>query len=141
MAKSTMPALVRLALIAALSLPLAAFHAFVGWHKAFSPHAELVLHKAWTAHLPIALGKAVGLLELLLTVLLLAALLRPRLARLGMGVCAAFVIMEAVSLLTHQIMRDGAPALQNVLTIALTAFLGWLFSGRARSLVRSEQAA
>ena len=141
MAKSTMPALVRLALIVALTVPLAAFHAFVGWHKAFSPHAQLVLHKAWTAHLPVPLGKAVGLLELVLTVLLLAALLRPRLARLGVWACAAFVAMEAVSLLTHQITRDGAPALQNVVTIALTAFLGWLFRSRARSQERAEQAA
>jgi hypothetical protein len=35
-------------ILAALSLPLAAFFAFVGWHKAFAPQAELIRHHSWT---------------------------------------------------------------------------------------------
>lgn len=131
MSKVKMPALVRLGLIALLTLPLAAFHGFVGWHKAFSSHAELVLHTAWTAHLPEALSKAIGWLELGLTIALLAALFRPHLARVGVVACAAFVVLEAISLLTHQVMGDGAPALQNVVSILVTALLGWLYAQRA----------
>lgn len=126
-----MPALVRLGLIVILTVPLVAFHGFVGWHKAFSSHAELVRHTAWTAHLPELLGKAIGWLEMGLTVALLVALLRPRFARLGVMACAAFVVLEAISLLTHQIMADGAPALQNVVTILVTTLLGWLYAQRA----------
>lgn len=122
---------VRLGLIVVLTVPLVLFHGFVGWHKAFSSHAELVAHKAWTAHLPEALGRAVGWLEMALTLALIAALLRPRLARMGVMACAALVLLEAISLLTHQIMQDGAPALQNVVTIVVTAFLGWLYARRA----------
>ena len=131
MSKVKMPALVRLGLIALLTLPLVAFHGFVGWHKAFSSHAELVLHTAWTAHLPEALGKVIGWLEIGPTVALLAALLRPHLARLGVVACAAFVVLEAISLLTHQVMSDGAPALQNVVSILVTALLAWLYAQRA----------
>ncbi|NLR72493.1 hypothetical protein HGI47_16580 [Novosphingobium sp. ERN07] len=124
-------ALVRQGLIVVLTLPLALFHGFVGWHKAFSSHAELVMHKAWTAHLPEALGRAVGWLELALTLAFIAALLRTRLTRMGVMACAALVVLEAISLLTHQIAKDGAPALQNVVTIVVTAFLGWLYARRA----------
>lgn len=135
MSESGKFALVRLGLIVVLTLPLALFHGFVGWHKAFSSHAELVMHKAWTAHLPEALGRAVGWLEmaltLVLTLALIAALLRPRLARMGAMACGALVLLEAISLLTHQIANDGAPALQNVVTIVVTAFLGWLYARRA----------
>lgn len=123
-------ALARLGLIVVFTLPLALFHGFVGWHKAFSSHAELVQHKAWTAHLPLALSRAVGWLELALTAALIIALLRPQLARMGAVACGALVLLEAISLLTHQIMQDGAPALQNVVTIVVTAFLGWLYAGR-----------
>lgn len=131
MSNVRMPALVRLGLIVLLTLPLAAFHGFVGWHKAFSSHAELVRHTAWTAHLPEMLGKAIGWLEMGLTAALLAALFRPRLARLGVFACAAFVVLEATSLSIHQIMGDGAPALQNLVSILVTALLGWLYARRA----------
>ncbi len=129
-----MPALVRLALIVLLTLPLAAFHGFVGWHKAFSTHAELVLHKAWTMHLPAALGKTVGWVEMALTFVLLLALVQPRFARTGALACGMFIVLEVTSLITHQVMNDGAPALQNVISVGLTAMLGWLHLGRAKSI-------
>lgn len=51
-------------ILAALSLPLAAFFAFVGWHKAFAPQAELIRHHSWTIWLPEWLGKIIGWSEL-----------------------------------------------------------------------------
>jgi hypothetical protein len=74
-------------LLAALTLLLGAFHGFVGWHKAFSSHEELVRHSAWTMHLPAWLGKLVGWTEMILTAALLLALVRPKLARIGVWVC------------------------------------------------------
>jgi ABC-type antimicrobial peptide transport system permease subunit len=122
--------LLRRLLLVALTLLLCAFHGFVGWHKAFSSHAELVQHTAWTMHLPIWLGKLVGWLEMGLTAALLAALLRPSLARLGVWSCVAFVVLELVSAATHQLMRDGASLAQNALTVVLTALLAWLYAQR-----------
>ncbi|MCX7282869.1 MAG: hypothetical protein NTX28_02290 [Novosphingobium sp.] len=130
-----LPALARLALIFVLTLPLAAFHGFVGWYKAFSTQAELAQHKAWTMHLPVALGKAVGCLEMALTLALLLALVQPRFARLGAMACGALVVLEVASLITHQVTNDGAPPLQNVVTVAVTAVLGWLHLSRARTMI------
>jgi|JI6StandDraft_1071083.scaffolds.fasta_scaffold278025_1 hypothetical protein len=134
MSEFKLPALVRLALILVLTLPVAAFHGFVGWHKAFSSHAELVVHKAWTMHLPAVLGKAVGWVEIALTLVLLLALAQPRFARQGVLACGMLIVLEVISLITHQVMNDGAPPLQNVFSVAVTALLGWLHLGRAKTM-------
>jgi ABC-type cobalamin transport system permease subunit len=115
-----------------LTLLLAAFHGFVGWHKAFSPYAVLVEHRAWTMHLPIWLGKLVGWTELVLTVALLAALLRSSLARIGIWACLGFIGLELVSSVTHYVTHDGGSLLQNAVSIALTAMLAWLHARRSR---------
>lgn len=133
MAAIRMPALVRLAMIVPLTLLLAAFHGFVGCHKTFSSREELIKHTAWTVHLPDWLGKIIGLIEMGLTVALLAALLRPHLSRTGQLACYAFIALELISTATHQITQDGASLPQNVVSILLTAFLAWLFAGRARA--------
>lgn len=121
-----------LLLLAALTLLLSAFHGFVGWHKAFAPYEELVKHSAWTLHLPIWLGKAVGWTELGLTAALLAALVRPSFARIGVWACVAFVALEVVSSVTHYVTRDGGSLMQNSLSIALTLLLAWLYARRIR---------
>lgn len=128
-----MPALLRLALIAALTLFLATFHAFVGYYKAFAPREELLKHTAWTIHLPEWLGKLVGWVEMGLVAALLVALLRPRYSRLGQFACYAIIALELISTTIHQATSDGASLAQNVVSILLTALLAWLFAQRARA--------
>lgn len=133
MPATSMPALLGRALIVPLSLLLSAFHGFVGWHKTFSPREELLRHTAWTVHLPEWLGKLVGVIEMSLVVALLVALMRPRFIRAGQLACHAFIGLELVSTLTHQITQDGASLPQNILSILLTALLAWLFAQRVRA--------
>ena len=123
---------VRLLVLVALTLLLGAFHGFVGWHKAFSTHEELVLHAAWTMHLPIGLGKAVGWIEMIVTAALLAALVRPPLARMGMWACIVFILMELAATVTHYLTQDGGSLLQNAVSITLTALLAWLYATRSQ---------
>ncbi len=66
--------MVRTLLCTALALPLAAFFAFVGWHKAFSPMSVLAKHSAFTVHLPESLGRFVGATEMLCALALLAGI-------------------------------------------------------------------
>ncbi len=131
MAALRLPPLVRLALLVPLTLLLAAFHGFVGWHKVFSSREELMRHTAWTVHLPEWLGRIVGITELALTLLLLLALTRPRYSRLGMMAAYGFIALELVSTVTHQIAQDGASLAQNLLSIFITAVVAWLFAQRA----------
>jgi len=115
----------------ALTLLLSAFHGFVGWHKAFSPYEELARHSAWTVHLPMWAGRAVGWTELAATAALLAALLKPALARVGVWACAIFIAMECVATAVHYFTRDGGSLLQNGVSISLTVALAWLHARRA----------
>ena len=118
-------------LLAALTLLLCAFHGFVGWHKAFSSHEELVRHSAWTMHLPVWLGKFVGWTEMILTAALLLALVRAKLARVGVWVCILFIVMELISAVTHYVTKDGGSLAQNAVAISLTGLLAWLYSLRS----------
>ena len=124
----------RLLLLAALTLLLGAFHGFVGWHKAFSTHEQLVEHAAWTMHLPMWLGMLVGWVEMIVTAGLLLALVRPALARLGYWCCLYFIVLELVAAATHYVMHDGGSLPQNALSIALTALLAWLYTLRSRRI-------
>lgn len=121
---------IRLLIMAALTLLLGAFHGFVGFHKAFSTHEELVQHAAWTQHLPMWLGKTVGWVEMVATATLLVALLRPRLARAGMWVCIGFAVMEVVAGVVHHVTQDGGSLMQNALAILLTTLLAALYATR-----------
>lgn len=56
------------------SLGLAAFFAFVGWHKALSPLSELAKHGAYTVHIPEWMGRLAGITEMLCAISLLAGL-------------------------------------------------------------------
>jgi len=121
---------IRLLVLTALTLLLGAFHGFVGWHKAFSIHEELVRHAAWTMHLPIGLGKAVGWIEMIASAALLVTLVRPPLARVGMWACIAIILMELAATVTHYLTQDGGSLMQNAVSIALTAVLAWLYATR-----------
>jgi len=128
----TLMTIARELLLAALTLLLSAFHGFVGWHKAFSSHEELVRHSAWTMHLPVWLGKLVGWTEMILTAALLVALVRPKLARIGVWVCILFVLMELISAATHYVTQDGGSLAQNAMAVTLTGLLAWLYSLRGK---------
>jgi uncharacterized membrane protein YphA (DoxX/SURF4 family) len=125
-------AVVRLLVLVALTLLLGAFHGFVGWHKAFSTHEQLVQHAAWTMHLPTGLGKAVGWIELIVTAVLLVALVRPPLARMGMWACIVFILMELAATVSHYLTQDGGSLMRNAVSIALTALLAWLYATRCQ---------
>lgn len=60
-----------------LSLPLAAFFAFVGWNKAFASLADLAKYGAWTVHLPEPVGRGVGWSEMACAIALLVPRARP----------------------------------------------------------------
>ena len=122
----------RLIVLVTLTLLLSAFHGFVGWHKAFSTHEELVQHAAWTMHLPMWLGKLVGWTEMAVTAALLVAMVRPQLARVGVLACIAFIVMELVATVTHYVTQDGGSLVQNAVTISLTALLTGLYASRER---------
>ena len=116
--------------LAALTLLLGSFHGFVGFHKAFSTHEELVRHAAWTMHLPMWLGKTVGWVEMAATAVLLAALVMPKLARAAMVVCLWFAALEVVAGIVHQVTQDGGSVTQNAVAIFLTLGLAWLYAMR-----------
>lgn len=124
----------RLVLLAALTLMIGAFHGFVGWHKAFSPLEELVRNSAWTVHLPDWLGKMVGWLEMALVAVLLVALLRPALARAGVAAGIGLIALEAVAAFTHYVTRDGGSLAQNAVSIGLTGLMAWLYATRPMPL-------
>jgi hypothetical protein len=121
---------VQLLVLVALTLLLGAFHGFVGFHKAFSTHEELVQHSAWTMHLPMWLGKTVCWVEMIGTAVLLVALFRPRYSRAGMWVCIWFAALEVVAGVVHYVTQDGGSLIQNALAIFLTSLLAWLYATR-----------
>jgi hypothetical protein len=130
MTSNKVQGVLRLVALVALTLLLCAFHGFVGWHKAFSTHEELVQHAAWTMHLPMWLGKTVGWIEMIVTAALLVAMVRPKQARIGMWACVVFIAMELAATVTHYMTQDGGSLVQNAVTITLTAVLAWLYVAR-----------
>lgn len=124
--------ILQLIVLVALTLLLSAFHGFVGWHKAFSTHEELVQHAAWTMHLPMWLGKTVGWTEMIVTAALLVAMFRLRLARIGFWACMLFIVMELAATVTHYVTQDGGSLVQNAVSISLTALLAGLYVARSR---------
>jgi DoxX-like family len=132
MSSNRISGLLQQLLLVALTLLLCAFHGFVGWHKAFSTHEELVQHAAWTMHLPMWLGKLVGWTEMIVTAALMGALVRRSWAAVGFWSCIIFIAMELMATVTHYATQDGGSLVQNAVTISLTAVLAWLHSIRFR---------
>lgn len=102
---------------------LAAFFAFVGYHKSFAPLAELAQHRVWTLALPEWAGRLVGASELLLAGALLAMLL-PRF-RAWAALAAALLIVNQLAAAGVHLSRGEADALpQNAVLIVLLALVG-----------------
>lgn len=135
MARRNLVTAVQLLLMVPLSLLLAVFHGFVGWHKAFAPLDELARHTAWTVHLPELLGRAIGWLEMGLALALILALIghfsRPALACIGMWAAIIFVMLEVISSWVHYRHGEVFMLKQNAASVGMTALLAWLYHARS----------
>lgn len=113
-----MPPAVCRALIAALSVPLALFFAFVGWNKAFAPLADLARYGSWTVHLPEWLGRIVGWSEMLLAGGLLCQFL-PKVRRWAAIAALALIANQLIAAAFHAAHGESAALPQNAVLIAL----------------------
>ena len=124
--------ILRQASIVAIAAILAAFFAFVGWHKAFSPLEVLVQHGAYTAHLPEWLGRLAGYTELACA----AALLAGTVPRWG-----AAARWGAIYVLGSQILAGTIHVVHGE-TGALPANLRWMgLAGVLLTLTRMQRTA
>lgn len=108
--------------VALVSVLLAAFFAFVGYHKAFSPLAELAQHRVWTLALPEPAGRIVGWSELLCAALLLgygAAATRLWAAAAALVLIANQFVAAAVHTFRGEV--DALP--QNAILVGLLALV------------------
>ncbi len=108
--------------VALLAVLLAAFFAFVGYHKAFSPLAELAQHRVWTLVLPEPAGRIVGWSELLCGLLLLgygAAATRPWAAAAALALIANQFVAAAV----HAFRGEADALPQNAILAGLLALV------------------
>ncbi len=109
----------------ATALPLAAFMAFVGWHKSFSSMADLARYGAYTAHLPEWIGRIAGLCEMLSALALIVGLV-PK-YRLAVPAAGVFIILsQIVSSIIHVQFAETGALLQNSLLALASALLVWL---------------
>ena len=110
------------------ALLLAAFFAFVGWHKAFSPLSELRQHKVWTLSLPEWLGRAVGWSEMILALGLLMFLTAvPR--AIGRVCGLALIANQCAAAAVHMWRGETAALPQNAMLVGLL-LLVFLIHGR-----------
>lgn len=125
---------------AAIALPVATFFAFVGWHKAFSPVAELVRHGAYTIHLPEWLGRLAGFTEMACAIALAAGVV-PRwhnAAKWG----AAYVFISQIWAGTIHILHGEIRSLPgNAQWMAMAAVLFALCVRSPRLALRDEEPA
>lgn len=108
--------------VALLAVLLAAFFAFVGYHKAFSPLAELAQHRVWTLALPDWAGRIVGWSELLCATLLLgygAAATRSWAAAAALALIANQFVAAAV----HAFRGEADALPQNAILVGLLALV------------------
>jgi hypothetical protein len=115
--------MVRHLLYVVIALPLAAFFAFVGWHKAFSPMADLARYGAYTAHLPEWIGRIAGWAEMASALALLAGI-NPK-WRVALPWAAAFIIVSQIFSTIIHVQHDEMGSLpQNaVLSIAAAGLI------------------
>ncbi|MXO71923.1 DoxX family protein [Alteraurantiacibacter buctensis] len=118
--------------LVALTVLLAGFSAFVGWHKTTAPLALLRENSAWTIHLPVALGRIVGVLELAAVAALAIALLVPRAARLGLLGAAWIGANHVVAAVFHIIHKEWHTLTQSGIVIALCLVWVTLWYNRSR---------
>jgi len=113
--------LITLAALPAATL-LAAFFAFVGAHKAFSPLAELAQHRVWTLALPEWAGRIVGWSELLLAAGLLAIWL-PAGRGVARGAALLLIANQLVAALVHGARGEADALPQNAVLVGLLALV------------------
>lgn len=115
---------------------LAAFFAFVGYHKSFAPLAELAQHRVWTLALPEWAGRLVGVSEMLMAAALLA-MMRPGL-RVWAAVAAGLLIVNQLIAAGVHWSRGEADALpQNAVLVTLLGLVG--LAARIQQPVRREE--
>jgi hypothetical protein len=114
-----------------ITLPIAAFFAFVGYHKAFSSMADLARYGAYTAHLPEWIGRILGWAEIASTLALLAGINPQWRSRLVPPAGWFIILSQVVSSFIH-IQHDEMSALpQNAVIALAAAVLIWISkSGR-----------
>ena len=112
-----------------LSLLLAAFFAFVGWHKSVDSLADLARYHAWTVHLPEWAGRLVGWSELACAAALIIGLLRQRLGRLA---ALALVVNQLAAAAVHAGVGEAAALPQNALLITMALAVTWTTRNPAR---------
>lgn len=122
----------RLTILAAASLLLAAFFAFVGYMKGFAPLMELAKHGAWTVHLPPPLGRAMGYSEMGCALLLLAGLARPA---WGMWGAAILFVNQLAAAAVHMAMGETGALPQNAVILTLCVLIAWLQRARRAPLI------
>lgn len=107
----------------ALAMPLAAFFAFVGYHKAFAPMAELARHRAWTLALPEWAGRLVGWSELVLAIAL-AAIAHPRVRFWALAAALLLIANQLAAVAVHWSRGEADALPQNAILIVLLALVG-----------------
>jgi putative copper export protein len=103
-----------------ISLLLALFFAFVGWMKTTAPLELLAAHHAWTVHLPEAVGRIVGVSELVCALLLIAGLV-PAYRRPGSSTAAVLIVNQTAAALAHAGHGEMEALPQNAVLTALCA--------------------
>jgi DoxX-like family len=120
------------AVYAFAAVALAAFFAFVGWHKAFSSMADLARHGAYTAHLPEWIGRVAGWMEMAGAVALVAGIYPGWRARLVPPAALFFILSQIASSIIH-VQHDEAHMLPQNALIAGTAALLWWIARNSRT--------
>jgi uncharacterized membrane protein YphA (DoxX/SURF4 family) len=112
-------------LYAVIALPMAAFFAFVGYHKVFASMADLARYGAYTAHLPEWIGRIAGLGEIASAAAMLAGI-NPNWRRALPMACGFVILSQIVSSIIH-VQHDEFAALRQNGVIAVAAVgLTWL---------------
>jgi DoxX-like family len=108
-------------LYAVIALPMAAFFAFVGYHKVFSSMADLARYGAYTAHLPEWIGRIAGLGEIASAAAILAGI-NPKWRKALPMACGFVILSQIVSSIIH-IQHDELAALRQNGVIAVVALV------------------
>ena len=114
----------RIGIATILTVPLAAFFAFVGYHKTFAPIEQLRQFGAWTVHLPEVLGRIVGVSEIACAVLLCAIFL-PRARRWAGWSALALIVNQLIATGFHLAHNESGALPQNGLLITLLCVVAW----------------
>lgn len=104
-----------------LAVPLAGFFGFVGFMKATAPISELAIHEAWTVHIPQAIGRLVGVSEVLCAAALLAGAFILRAGKAATAAAAVLIVNVSVAAWVHYRAGELDHLPQNA---ALAAMLG-----------------